>query len=115
MYLPSGLKSCIIPTTTDKHVLKSLFIPTTDKPAQHNISLPPPSLSPSLPSLSLSPPPSLPHLSDLTYIVSRENDLHLLPGWVRGEFLVDEVLEVLMQPGHEVGTWCDAVGVKPRL
>ena len=56
-----------------------------------------------------------PSLLIQTYIMSRENDLHLLPGGVRGQLLVDKVLEVFMQSGHEVSTRSDAVGIKPRL
>ena len=49
-----------------------------------------------------------------TYVLPRENDLHLLPAGVCGKLLLDKVLEVFVEAIHELSTWCDAIRVKPR-
>lgn len=48
-------------------------------------------------------------------ILAAEYDLHALPAGVTGQLLVDKVLELPMQPRHELCPWGDAVGVKMRL
>ena len=52
---------------------------------------------------------------NITHVLSRQNDLHLLPGRVGGQLLVDEVLEVFVKLGHELRAGGDAVGVEMRL
>ena len=44
-----------------------------------------------------------------------EDDAHSPPEWVCRDLLCDEVLQLILEPTHELGAWCDAVGIKALL
>jgi hypothetical protein len=48
-------------------------------------------------------------------VVTRENDLDICPGRVFSDFLVDKVLELLMELDHEMGARSNAIRVEWRL
>ena len=47
--------------------------------------------------------------------MSGENYFNALPRWIGIQFLVDEVLQLLVQPAHKVCLRCAAIGVEVRL